>query len=189
METTASFSSGRNPTHVGRATAPQRLPRRSRERNGGRRPGRECAARLLSSYSSPHVRVNGSGDVMDEPRVPSLVRLQVCGQCMTVWALLMGGGLVLGLLHVAAPPRRKGVCLSNRGTNQTPRPLSGVQRVTRDRAIDLDVQDLRDAWRMSCRTDARQSEFGIRPYSMLMGSMKVVDTMAVSFSADRPKDR
>ena len=61
--------------------------------------------------------------------------------------------------------------------------------MTRDRAIDLDVQDLRDAWRMSCRTDARQSEFGIKPYSMLMGSMKVVDTMAVSFSADRPKDR
>ncbi len=36
-------------------------------------------ARLLSSYSSLHVPVNGGGDVMDEPRVPLLVRLQVCG--------------------------------------------------------------------------------------------------------------
>ena len=40
--------------------------------------------------------------------MPLLVRLQVCGQRMTVWALLMGGGFVLGLLHGAAPPRRNG---------------------------------------------------------------------------------
>ena len=102
-------------------------PRRSRERSGGWRPGRECAARLVSSYSSRHVRVNGDCNVMDEPRVPLLVRLQVRGQGMTVWALLRAGGLVLGLLHGAAPPR-KWVFL-HRGTNQTPRPLSGVRRV------------------------------------------------------------
>jgi hypothetical protein len=36
-------------------------------------------ARLLRSYSSLHVPVNGDGDVMDQPRVPLLVRLQVCG--------------------------------------------------------------------------------------------------------------
>ena len=61
--------------------------------------------------------------------------------------------------------------------------------MTRDRAIDLHVEDLGDAWGMSCRADVRQSEFGITPYSMLMGSMKVVDSVAVSFSADRAKDR
>jgi hypothetical protein len=37
-----------------------------------------------------------------------LVRLQVCGQCMTVWAFLSGGGHVLGLFHVPEPPRIKG---------------------------------------------------------------------------------
>src|SRR5690349_7146248 len=79
-----------------------------RDWNGAAMAGRECAAGLLSSYASPHVRVNGGGDVMDEPRVPLLVRLQVCSQCMTVGALLRGGRRVLGLLHVAAPPRRKG---------------------------------------------------------------------------------
>ena len=41
--------------------------------------GRECSARLLRCDSSPHVRVHGGGDVMDEPGVPLLVRLQVCG--------------------------------------------------------------------------------------------------------------
>ena len=94
-----------------------RSVRRVRRRAGGRPPlarpaaGRcgRCrrAARLLSSYSSSHVCVDGGGDVMDEPRVPSLVRLQVCGQCMTVWALLRGGGHVLGLLHIS-PPRTNG---------------------------------------------------------------------------------
>ena len=64
-----------------------------------------------------------------------------------------------------------------------------IHGVTRECAIDLHVEDLGDAWRMSCRADVRQSEFGIKPYSMLMGSMKVVDTVAVSFSADRAKDR
>jgi hypothetical protein len=37
-----------------------------------------------------------------------LVRLQVCGERMTVWAFLMDRGLVLGLLHGAAPPRKMG---------------------------------------------------------------------------------
>jgi len=102
-------------------------PRRSRERSGGRRPKSECAARLVSSYSSLHVPVNGDCNVMDEPRVPLLVRLQVCGQRMTVWALLMGGGLVLGLLHGAAPPRKKGLP----PPWHEPDPPSTIRRLTR----------------------------------------------------------
>ena len=84
-------------------------------------------ARLLSSYSSLHVPVNGDCNVMDEPRVPLLVRLQVCGQRMTVWALLMGGGLVLGLLHGAAPPRKKGLP----PPWHEPDPPSTIRRLTR----------------------------------------------------------
>ena len=106
---------------------------------------RECAARLLSSYSSPHVPVNGSGNVMDEPRVPLLVRLQVCGQRMTVWTLLRGGGLVLGLLHGAASPRRNGVCSP---PWHEPGPSSTIRRPTtwlRGCALDLvDAQHPRD---------------------------------------------
>jgi hypothetical protein len=69
-------------------------------------------ARLLGSYSPLRVLVDGGGDVMDEPGVPSLVRLQVCGQRMAVWALLSGCVLLLGLFHGAAPPRRKRIRLS-----------------------------------------------------------------------------
>lgn len=56
-----------------------------------------------------------------------------------------------------------------------------------ERVIELDVDDRGDCWLLSCQADIRQSEFGIKPYSMLMGSMKVVDAVAISFTASRPK--
>ncbi|HJT94457.1 MAG TPA: YceI family protein [Mycobacterium sp.] len=51
--------------------------------------------------------------------------------------------------------------------------------------VDLRVKDLGDAWQMSCEAEVHQAEFGIKPYSMLMGAMKVVDTVAVAFTATR----
>ena len=39
-----------------------------------------------------------------------------------------------------------------------------------------------------CEAAIRRSEFGIKPYSMLMGSMKVVDTVTVSFSGEASKE-
>jgi polyisoprenoid-binding protein YceI len=62
-----------------------------------------------------------------------------------------------------------------------------IHGVTRERVIDLHVDDRGDSWRLSCQADVRQTEFGVKPYSMLMGSMKVVDAVSVSFSASRPK--
>jgi polyisoprenoid-binding protein YceI len=63
-----------------------------------------------------------------------------------------------------------------------------IHGVAVGRGIDLRVDDLGQAWQLSCQADLRQSEFGIKPYSMLMGSMKVVDTVTVSFTAERAKD-
>jgi polyisoprenoid-binding protein YceI len=54
--------------------------------------------------------------------------------------------------------------------------------------VDLGVAELGYAWRLSCQAHVRQSEFGIKPYSMLMGAMKVVDTVTVSFTAEHPKE-
>ena len=58
----------------------------------------------------------------------------------------------------------------------------------RDCVVDLAVEDLGDAWRMSCQAEVRHSEFGLKPYSMLMGSMKVAEIVTVSFIARRQKD-
>ena len=59
-----------------------------------------------------------------------------------------------------------------------------IHGVPGERVIDLRVEDLGEAWRLSCEADVDQSDFGIKPYSMLMGSMKVVDTVTVSFTAE-----
>ena len=59
-----------------------------------------------------------------------------------------------------------------------------IHGVANECEIDLRVEDHGDAWRLSCEAIVRQSDFGITPYSMLMGSMKVVDTVTVSFTAE-----
>jgi polyisoprenoid-binding protein YceI len=64
--------------------------------------------------------------------------------------------------------------------------LSGTLEIrgkSRRREVDLHVEDLGDAWRLSCEAEVRQTEFGVKPYSMLMGAMKVADTVTVSFIA------
>jgi polyisoprenoid-binding protein YceI len=64
--------------------------------------------------------------------------------------------------------------------------LSGTLEIhgkSRRHEVELRVKDLGDAWRMSCEVDVRQTEFGVKPYSMLMGAMKVVDTVTVAFTA------
>jgi polyisoprenoid-binding protein YceI len=58
---------------------------------------------------------------------------------------------------------------------------------SRPQTVDLLVDDGGESWRMSAETPVRQSDFGIKPYSMFMGSMKVADDVKVSFSATRSK--
>lgn len=62
-----------------------------------------------------------------------------------------------------------------------------IHGTSRERVIGLRVDDVGDRWRMSCEAEVRQSEFGLKPYSMLLGSMKVTDAVTVSFTAERAK--
>lgn len=62
-----------------------------------------------------------------------------------------------------------------------------IHGTARDIAVDLSVEDSGDVWRMSADVDVRQTDFGLKPYSMLMGAMKVADAVTVSFSAQRAK--
>ena len=63
-----------------------------------------------------------------------------------------------------------------------------VRGKTREHVIDLRTEDLGDAWRMSAESTVRQSDYGIKPYSLLMGSVQVADDVAVSFTAVHAKD-
>lgn len=69
--------------------------------------------------------------------------------------------------------------------------LTGTLTI-RDRArqhvLDVHVVDGDDSWRLRGDTGVRQSDYGVKPYSMLMGSMKVADTVTVSFTATQTKN-
>ncbi|MGF2946381.1 YceI family protein [Mycobacterium sp. Lab-001] len=70
--------------------------------------------------------------------------------------------------------------------------LSGklhIRGKSREHAADLRTEDLGDRWRMSAHTVVRQSDHGVRPYSLLMGSVQVADDVTLSFTAVHAKDR
>lgn len=69
--------------------------------------------------------------------------------------------------------------------------LSGklhIRGKSRDHVIDLHTEDLGDSWRMSAESSVRQSDFGVKPYSLLLGSVQVTDDVSVSFAAVHAKD-
>jgi polyisoprenoid-binding protein YceI len=55
---------------------------------------------------------------------------------------------------------------------------------TRAHTVDVRADDLDGSWWLSSETTVRQSEFGIKPYSQLLGSLKVADDVTVSFTAE-----
>ncbi|MGO9928098.1 MAG: YceI family protein [Mycobacterium sp.] len=69
--------------------------------------------------------------------------------------------------------------------------LTGTLQIrgkSRKHVIDLRTEDLGEKWRMSAESSVRQTDFGVKPYSMFMGSMQVGDEVAVSFTAVHAKD-
>ena len=49
------------------------------------------------------------------------------------------------------------------------------------------TDDQGDVWRLSSETVVSQSDFGIKPYSQLLGALKVADDVTVSFTARGPR--
>jgi polyisoprenoid-binding protein YceI len=68
--------------------------------------------------------------------------------------------------------------------------LSGTLQIrgkSHEHVIDLRTEDLGESWRMSAQSRVRQTDFGIKPYSLLMGSVRVADEVTVSFVAAKAK--
>jgi polyisoprenoid-binding protein YceI len=68
--------------------------------------------------------------------------------------------------------------------------LTGTLQIrgkSRKHVIDLRTEDLGDSWRISTETRVRQTDYGVKPYSMLLGSMRVTDEVTVSFTAVHAK--
>lgn len=69
--------------------------------------------------------------------------------------------------------------------------LAGTLQIhgkTRPYEIDLRTEDLGKSWRMSAQAVLSQSNFGVKPSSLVMGSLKVADEVTISFTAERVKD-
>ena len=60
-----------------------------------------------------------------------------------------------------------------------------IRGASRDHVVEVHTEDLGDSWRMSVESTIRQSDYGIKPYSLLMGSVRVADDVSLSFSAVR----
>lgn len=60
-----------------------------------------------------------------------------------------------------------------------------IRGVSRDHVVEVHTQDLGESWRMSVESTIRQSDYGIKPYSLMMGSVQVADDVSLSFSAVR----
>lgn len=64
-------------------------------------------------------------------------------------------------------------------------PLS-IHGISKPCAVDVAVAELDGQWQLTAQSEVRQSDFGIKPFSMMMGSMKVDDVVTISFSAHHP---
>ena len=68
--------------------------------------------------------------------------------------------------------------------------LSGTVEIhgtSRPQVVDLKVEDRSDLWAMTAQVPITQSDFGVKPYSLLMGAIKVADQVTIDFSATHAK--
>jgi len=62
-----------------------------------------------------------------------------------------------------------------------------IHGTSRPQSVDVTVDDRGDALALSARVQLRQSDFGVKPYSLMMGALKVADEVTVDFSAHHSK--
>ena len=58
---------------------------------------------------------------------------------------------------------------------------------SRPQVVDLALEDRGDQWALSVQVPVVQSAFGIKPFSLMMGTLKVADEVTVAFSGSYPK--
>lgn len=64
--------------------------------------------------------------------------------------------------------------------------LSGAVEIhgkRRPQVVDLNVGEKGKSWTMSAQVRLTQSEFGVKPFSLLMGAVKVADEVTIDFAA------
>lgn len=62
-----------------------------------------------------------------------------------------------------------------------------IHGTSRPQVVDLEVDDHGKAWVLSARVPLVQTQFGVKPYSLFMGTLKIDDEVTVTFTAHHPK--
>ena len=62
-----------------------------------------------------------------------------------------------------------------------------IHGTTRPQVVDVKVEDRGDSVALSTQVPDTQTDFGVKPYSLLMGSMKVADEVTIAFTATHPR--
>jgi polyisoprenoid-binding protein YceI len=62
-----------------------------------------------------------------------------------------------------------------------------IKAASREQVVDVRTDEQGTNWWLSSETAVRQSDFGIKPYSQLLGALKVADDVVVSFTAKSAK--
>lgn len=62
-----------------------------------------------------------------------------------------------------------------------------IHGTSQPQTVDLTVVDRGQEWGLSTRIPLTQSAFGIKPFSLMMGTLKVADEVTLEFSATHPK--
>jgi polyisoprenoid-binding protein YceI len=58
---------------------------------------------------------------------------------------------------------------------------------SRPQTVDLSVEDSGGVWVMTAEVLVVQTQFGVKPYSLFVGSLKVADEVSLRFTARHPK--
>lgn len=58
-----------------------------------------------------------------------------------------------------------------------------IHGTTRPQTVDVTVEDSGDALTLSAQALLTQSDFGVKPYSLMLGALKVADEVTLDFSA------
>jgi len=61
-----------------------------------------------------------------------------------------------------------------------------IHGTTRPQTVDLRIEDLGSRWSIEARVALTQSDFGVKPYSLMMGALKVADEVTIDFAGTHP---
>ncbi|BBX08061.1 YceI family protein [Mycolicibacterium aichiense] len=62
-----------------------------------------------------------------------------------------------------------------------------IHGTTRPQSVDLAVEEHDGMWVMSTEVAVVQTEFGVKPYSLFVGTLKVADEVTLRFTARHPR--